>query len=80
MSSMGRVDTPAWARSRSRKVMPACLGASASSRVRTRQKIQSLASAWEVQTFWPDTRQPPSSAGSARVRKDARSEPASGSE
>jgi len=57
--------------------MPLCLGAAGS--VRARQIAQSASAAWDVQTFWPSSRHPPS-AFSARVRRDARSEPAPGSE
>jgi len=57
--------------------MPACLGASGS--VRTRQNIQSAYCALEVHTFCPFTTNS-SPRSSARVRSEARSEPAPGSE
>ena len=57
--------------------MPLCLGTSGL--VRARQMPQSARSATEFHTFWPLSRQPPSTF-SARVRSDARSEPAPGSE
>ena len=56
--------------------MPLCLGASGS--VRARQIAQSASARLEVQTFCPLSSQPPSTF-SARVRSDARSEPAPGS-
>ena len=46
---MGRTETPGVAMSIKRKVIPCCLGPS--ELVRTRQKIQSDLSAWEVHTF-----------------------------
>ena len=57
--------------------MPWCCGTSGS--VRARQMPQSARSATEFQTFWPVSRQPPSTR-SARIRSEARSEPAPGSE
>ncbi len=57
--------------------MPWCCGTSGS--VRARQIPQSARSATEVHTFWPVSRQPPSTR-SARVRSEARSEPEPGSE
>ncbi len=57
--------------------MPRCLGASGF--VRARQMPQSARSATEFHTFWPVSRQPPSTF-TARVRSEARSEPAPGSE
>ena len=57
--------------------MPLCLGASGL--LRARQMPQSARSATEFQTFCPDSRQPPSTFV-ARVRSDARSDPAPGSE
>ena len=57
--------------------MPWCFGASGS--VRTRQKIMSAYWAPEVQIFWPlMTKSSPST--SARVDRDARSDPDPGSE
>ena len=77
MRVIGRVDTPGVAMSNRTKLMPVCLLAVGS--VRTRQKIQSALSAYEVQTFWPlTTKWSPRS--SARVCSEARSEPAFGSE
>ena len=55
--------------------MPWCCGTSGS--VRARQIPQSARSATEVHTFWPVSRQPPSTR-SARVRSEARSEPEPG--
>src|SRR5207249_1691822 len=51
ISLIGRTVTPGVSMSMSRKVMPACLGASRS--VRTRRNIQSALSANEVHTFCP---------------------------
>ena len=57
--------------------MPWCFFASGS--VRTRQNIMSACRAVEVHIFWPlITKSSPSS--TARVRSDARSDPAPGSE
>ena len=56
--------------------MPLCFGASGL--VRARQIAQSARCASDVHTFCPVSRQPPSTR-SARVRSEARSEPASGS-
>ncbi|MCY1220299.1 hypothetical protein D9M72_323090 [compost metagenome] len=53
ISTIGRVETPGDAMSNSRKLMPVCFCAAKS--VRTRQKIQSALSAYEVQIFWPLT-------------------------
>ncbi len=77
ISTIGRVVTPGVSMSNSRKLMPVCFCAEKS--VRTRQKIQSALSAYEVQIFWPlTTKWSPRS--SARVCSAARSEPAFGSE
>src|SRR5260370_2567218 len=51
---IGLVETPALSMSNRIKLMPSCLGAFGS--VRTRQKIQSARSAYEVQIFEPLTR------------------------
>ena len=56
--------------------MPRCLGTSGL--VRARQMPMSARAATEVQTFWPSSRQPPSTRV-ARVVRAARSEPAPGS-
>lgn len=56
--------------------MPLCFGASLS--VRARQIAQSASTAIEFQTFWPTSRQRPSSR-TAEVVNEARSEPAPGS-
>ena len=56
--------------------MPLCCGASGS--VRARQIAKSVSCASDVHTFWPVSRQPPSTR-TARVRSAARSEPAPGS-
>src|ERR1700683_1525620 len=74
---IGLVETPALSISNSTKLMPSCLGTLVL--VRTRQKIQSAWSAYEVQIFEPLTIKS-SPLSSARVRSDARSEPAPGSE
>ena len=55
---------------------PACF--SASGRVRTSAIIRWQSRAWVVQIFWPLMRQPPATCV-ARVRTEARSEPAPGS-
>ena len=57
--------------------MPLCLGASGS--VRARQIAQSACRACDVQTFCPSSSHPPAIL-TARVRSDARSDPAPGSE
>src|ERR1700691_580450 len=74
---IGLVETPALSMSNRMKLMPSCLGAFGS--VRTRQKIQSALSAYEVQIFEPLTRNW-SPLSSARVCSEARSEPEPGSE
>ena len=77
ISVIGLVETPALSMSNRTKLMPSCLGALGS--VRTRQKIQSALSAYEVQIFEPlTTKWSPLS--SARVCSEARSEPEPGSE
>src|SRR6266481_345990 len=77
MSVIGLVETPGLSMSNNRKLMPSCLGASGS--VRTRQKIQSALSAYEVQILEPLTTNW-SPLSSARVCSEARSEPEPGSE
>src|SRR5260370_11664875 len=77
INSIGLVETPALSMSNRTKLMPSCLGAFGS--VRTRQKIQSALSAYEVHIFEPLTRKL-SPLSSARVCKEARSEPEPGSE
>src|SRR6202167_4495959 len=66
---IGLVETPALSMSKRMKLMPSCLGAFGS--VRTRQKIQSALSAYEVQIFEPLTRNW-SPLSSARVCSEAR--------
>src|SRR5271163_2071038 len=74
---IGLVETPGLSMSNRTKLMPSCLGAFGS--VRTRQKIQSALSAYEVQIFEPLTRKL-SPLSSARVCSEARLEPDPGSE
>ena len=72
----GRTSTPGARMSTITTVIPARLGASGL--VRARHRPQSANWAYEVHTLRPCSTQPPS-AGSARVRSEARSLPASGS-
>jgi hypothetical protein len=77
MERIGRTVMPGSVMGISRNEMPSCGLALGS--VRTRQNSMSAIIAWEVQIFWPSTTQwSPSS--TARVRSEARSEPALGSE
>ena len=55
----GRTSTPSARMSIANEVMPACFFTSGS--VRARQRPQSANWAYDVQTFWPERRQPPSS-------------------
>src|SRR5438128_12473941 len=77
ISRIGLVDTPFEAMSNRMKLMPSCFFAVGS--VRTRQKIQSAKLAYDVQIFWP-LMMKSSPSLSARVCREARSEPALGSE
>ena len=77
INAIGLVVTPGVAMSNSTKLMPVCFFAALS--VRTRQKIQSALSAYDVQIFWPLTMKW-SPWSSARACSAARSEPALGSE
>src|SRR5260370_8043473 len=77
MRVIGLVVTPGLSMSNRIKLMPSCFGAFGS--VRTRQKIQSALSAYDVQIFEPLTMNW-SPLSSARVCSDARSEPEPGSE
>ena len=77
MSLIGRTETPGDSMSISRKLIPLCFAASGS--VRTRRNIQSALSAYDVQTFCPLTTKT-SPSRTARVRSEARSDPAPGSE
>ena len=72
----GRTSTPSARMSTANAVMPACFFTSGS--VRARHSPQSANWAYDVHTFWPDSRQPPSSR-TARVDSEARSLPAPGS-
>ena len=76
ISRNGRISIPLLSMSTRKNVSPRCLGAALS--VRARQIAQSASRAREVHTFCPVSRHPPS-VRSARVRSEARSEPASGS-
>ncbi len=76
ISRSGRISIPLLSMATRKNVSPRCLGAPGS--VRARQIAQSASRAREVHTFCPDSSQPPS-ARTALVRKEARSEPASGS-
>ncbi len=77
MVFMGRTSTPGWCMSRISQVIPLCLGASGS--VRTSSSQKSATWARVLQIFWPVTTYS-SPSRTARVRSDARSDPASGSE
>ena len=74
---IGRTRMPGWSIGSSSIEMPACLAAVGS--VRARTKIQLAASPAVCQVFWPLTTHT-SPTSSARVRSEARSDPASGSE
>ena len=76
ISLIGRTSTPGDCMSISRKLMPSCFLVVS---VRTRQKHQSAYCAPVVQIFWPLTRKW-SPLSSALVCREARSEPAPGSE
>jgi hypothetical protein len=76
MSANGRHTTPGRSVGMISTLMPLCFGASGS--VRTNVSSQSASCAPEVHTFWPlTTKWSPSR--TARVRSDARSDPALGS-
>ena len=74
---MGSIRTPGECRSRMRQEMPRCFGASGS--VRAYRVHQRDSWAWVVQILWPLTRNT-SPSRSARVRRPAKSDPASGSD
>ena len=74
----GRTLTPSASIGSTNIVRPRCLGTLASVRASSRPKLACWALV--VQTFWPDTLQPPSSVRLARAWMPARSEPAAGSE
>ena len=74
----GRTVTPSASMGTTNMVRPLCLGTSASVRTIIRPKDANCALV--VHTFWPDTRQVPSSWSLARDWMPARSEPAAGSE
>ena len=72
----GRRVSPGLSVGITRQLSPLCLGASGS--VRTNARMKSASWAPDVHTFWPfTTKRSPSS--TARVRRPARSDPASGS-
>src|SRR5438067_103989 len=77
MVTMGRTVMPGVFMSMSRKEIPDCCLAFGS--VRTRQKMKSAYWAWVIHVFWPLTTYP-SPRRSARVFKEARSDPEPGSE
>jgi hypothetical protein len=77
MVRRGRTSTPGWSMSRISHVMPWWRGPSGS--VRTSSSQWSATWARVLHTFWPVTTYS-SPSRTARVRSDARSEPASGSE
>ncbi len=73
----GLTSTPGAAMSTIKALSPLCLGSSVS----LRHRISPIAEYWapEVQTFWPFTTHS-SPSRTARVRTDAKSDPAAGSE
>ncbi len=77
ISRKGRISIPGEPISTKKQVMPSWAGLSGE--VRARQIPQSAVWAIEVQTFCP-VRRHPSPSRTARIRSEARSEPASGSE
>src|SRR6202034_3479618 len=77
ISRSGRIRMPGELISIRKEVIPLCFGASGS--VRARHTPHCALCADDVHTFWPVNSQPPSTR-TALVRRDARSEPASGSE